>query len=294
MQGNPLVTIGIPFFNAKDYLIHAVKSVFAQNYHNWELFLVDDGSTDDMSEYLSKIKDRRVVLIRSFVNKGLPFRLNQISSMARGKYIARMDADDMMHPERISKQVKFLENNPDIDVVDTGAIVLDIKGRPIGKRGLGVISRNPLDILKWGTYLHASIMARKEWFIRFQYSYEYLRAEDRELWARTYSQSNIFHIPEPLYFYRFSGNVRLDAYLQGYSSERKIILKYGQKMVGYPLMIYLYLRSLIKSMLLPSLSLIGVEDKIFNNKYEGIEKQLFDEIVKILDRIKEQYVPGWP
>ena len=103
-----LVTIGLPFYNDRLTLELAIKSIFAQTYKNWELILVDDGSTDGSLNIAKKITDKRVRIISDEKNKGLIFRLNQIASLAKGKYLARMDADDLMQPTRIEKQVEFL------------------------------------------------------------------------------------------------------------------------------------------------------------------------------------------
>ena len=107
---NKLVTIAIPFYNPGPAFEDAIKSVFAQTYTNWELLLVNDGSTDDSLEKALAIKDSRVQVINDGKNLGLGARLNQIAQLASGEYLARMDADDIMHPERIENKL-FLENN---------------------------------------------------------------------------------------------------------------------------------------------------------------------------------------
>ena len=100
-----LVTIGIPFYNASQFLEYAIKSVINQTYTNWELILVDDGSTDDSLSIARSFNDQRIKILSDGVNKGLVSRLNEIILNSRGSYIARMDADDIMHFERIEKQI---------------------------------------------------------------------------------------------------------------------------------------------------------------------------------------------
>ena len=102
------VTIGIPFLNARRTLADAVRSVFAQTHGDWELLLVDDGSTDGSSDVVRQLLDPRVRLLADGVTLGLCARLNQIAAAARGAYLARMDADDLMHPERIARQLEHL------------------------------------------------------------------------------------------------------------------------------------------------------------------------------------------
>lgn len=288
-----LVTIAIPFYNPGNIFEDAVKSVFAQTYPHWELLLINDGSTDGSLERAMAIKDTRVRVINDGKNLGLVSRLNQITHLASGTYLARMDADDLMHPERIEKQVKFLENNPDVDVIDTGAIILDRNGQPIGVRGIEHNLPTAFDILLRGGYLHASIMAQKSWFLSHPYDPRYLRAEDRELWARTYFETSFAHLSDPLYFYCFAGNVRLDAYLTSYASERKVIIRYGTKMIGRKNSIYLYLRSLAKSAVLLGLSLCKMEQLATRHSYNPISNTLQKEAERLLVQIRAQKVPGW-
>ena len=289
----PLVTIGIPFYNPGPAFIDAVRSVFAQSYPNWELLLVDDGSTDGSVDLAKRIKDPRVRVFVDGKHQGLVARLNQITDLASGSYIARMDADDLMHPERIEKQVMFLEQHPEVDVVDTGAIILTRDGYPVGVRGLENRIPSAFEILKWGGFLHPSVMGRRKWFKENPYDPRYIRAEDRELWARTYGRTRFAHIPEALYMYRFVGNVRLKPYLESYRSERKIILRYGPAMIGISQSLYLYLRSLAKSVILMALSLFRMEQIITKRKYNYIPPQLLSESIKKLQHIQRQDVPGW-
>src|SRR5690349_10645893 len=108
----PLVTVGIPFFNNASSLSDALRSIFAQTFTDWELILADDGSTDESLSIARSVRDPRVMVMSDGGNRGLVFRLNQITSAARGKYIARMDADDLSHPARLQRQVSLLERDP--------------------------------------------------------------------------------------------------------------------------------------------------------------------------------------
>ena len=167
-EGNLLVSIGIPFLNPGPYLDLAVRSVFAQTYLNWELILVDDGSTDGSYERAVAIQDPRVRVLRDGQNKGLPARLNEIVRLAKGELVARMDADDAMHPLRLEKQVGFLQANPELDGVTTGAYLIDAEDRPIAL----LPGRQPSaqEVLARGGFLHPSLLARKSWFEAHPYS----------------------------------------------------------------------------------------------------------------------------
>src|SRR5687768_7329955 len=104
----PLVTIGLPFLNPGHRFEYALKSVFAQSFKDWELLLVDDGSTDQSLSIAERVNDPRVKYIHDGNNRGLPCRLNQITESASGRILIRMDADDLMHPTRVERLVHCL------------------------------------------------------------------------------------------------------------------------------------------------------------------------------------------
>src|SRR5699024_7083751 len=105
-----MITIGIPFFTDESYLDMAIRSIINQTYQDWVLLLVDDGSSDGSLGIAKKYeeKDSRISVISDGENKKLPYRLNQIAQLTKTPYLARMDADDIMHPERIEKQLGIL------------------------------------------------------------------------------------------------------------------------------------------------------------------------------------------
>ena len=227
-----LVTIGLPFYNNQSTLELAIKSVFAQTYKNWELLLFNDSYTHGSLKITKKIIYKRVQLISDGSNKGLIFRLNQIASLAKGKYLARMDADDLMHPLRIEKQIKFLQQHPDADLVDTGAYSINENEIPIGKRGLKPINFDPKYILQHAMLLHASIVGKTNWFRDNVYDKEFTRAEDYELWCRTFRYSKFGRIQEPLYIVR-EGKINVKNYLKSSETIRKIITKYYRGILSF-------------------------------------------------------------
>lgn len=294
MSKTPLVTVGVPFRNPGPLIVDAVKSVFAQTVQDWELILVNDGSTDNSTDLVCNIRDKRVILIDDGMSLGLPKRLNQIASLARGKYIARMDADDVMHPERLEKQINFLEEYPEVDVVDTGAIVLGRERRPVGVKGLSLNSPpSAFTALKWGVVLHPSVMGRREWFKKNLYDPRFPRAEDREFFIRRFQEDHFVHIPEPLYFYFYAGNVRVKDFLLSYRSERAVLLRYGPALVGWGATLFLYLYSILKSLALVGLVAMGKQDLIARRAYSPISPELGELAKQILSRVREQPVPGW-
>src|ERR1035437_115487 len=158
------VSIGLPFYNNRATLGDAIRSVFSQTFSDWELILVDDGSTDGSLELAQGLCDSRVRVFRDGINRGLPARLNQIAGLARGHYLARMDGDDLMHPERLAHQVEVLDRNKDAELAGTAIFSLDRSGRPRGMRGVAHPDSSPLGVLKGVPLVHATLMARTDWF----------------------------------------------------------------------------------------------------------------------------------
>lgn len=101
-------------YNSEDYLKKAIDSILGQTYANLEFIIIDDASTDRSLDIVKSYNDKRILLIKNEVNIGLAASLNKGIEIARGKYIARMDSDDISQSNRIYEQVKYLENNPDI------------------------------------------------------------------------------------------------------------------------------------------------------------------------------------
>lgn len=294
-NGNgPLVSIGMPFRNPGSLLVGAIRSVFAQTLEDWELILVNDGSRDGCAELAASIVDQRVRFFDDGKALGLVARLNQIIDLSRGQYIARMDADDLMHPRRLETQLAFMEERPDIQVTDTGAVVLGGNRRPIGIRGLqGTSAPSVVEALKWGVVLHPSVVARGEWYRANRYDQAFVRAEDRELFLRSFDPDVFAHIPFPLYFYFCAGNVRKGAFLHGYRSERRVLLRYGPRLVGWPLTGVLWMRSLAKALALPVLLALGKGEIVIRKAHQPIGATAMREALDVMAKIQEQSVPGW-
>lgn len=264
MKSPPKVTIGLSFFNPGIHLENALKSIFCQTFQDWELILIDDGSTDNSLEFVRRIRDSRVIVIHDGENLGLPKRLNQITQMAKGKYIARMDADDLMHPERISKQVDFLEENKTIDLVDCAYVVIDKNNVPVSIMNNSNKLPSTYQLLKHGGFAHPTIIGKRSWFQANPYNEndDYERAEDRELFTRTFAYTKWGHLCDILFFYRYTDNIRTKAFLKSYSAERQVLRHYGAHLIGIGPTILLYIRSLLKSSILQLLSSLGKEQII--------------------------------
>jgi glycosyltransferase involved in cell wall biosynthesis len=227
------VSVGLPFFNCEQTLVRALRSIFAQTYRDWELILVDDGSTDASQRIAAAVRDPRVHFVSDGRNLGLVTRLNQITQLARGAYVCRMDGDDLAHPDRLAAQIAYLEAHRNVDVVGTMAIAIDAEDRPLRLRAVrpGILG-DPRAVLRRGGLIHPSIMARIEWLRRFPYDPGFPRAEDRELWVRASPSSRLEQLARPLHFYREVGSVNLGNYRRSSATERKILCRYGPTLLG--------------------------------------------------------------
>jgi len=286
------VTIGIPFYNAKHTLADAIRSVFAQTFQDWELILADDGSTDGSAEIARMVDDPRVTVISDGMNRGLPYRLNKITELARADYIARMDADDLMHPERLTLQVQYLDANPAVDVVSTATYTIDAANQPLGIRGLGVLDTSPKAVLKRGLAIHPTITGRSKWFHDHPYDDAFPRAEDHELWCRTCQHPGFAKFRQPLYFYREGYAVNIDNYLQSCKTDRKIFKAYGPSMVGWHSTIALIAKSHAKGKLYRALTSVGMQHILVGMRNDDLQDSERETALRIIKDILETNVPG--
>ncbi len=237
MSDLPFITIGIPFYNAEDFLDDAIKSVLAQTYPFWELILVNDGSNDRSNDIAKKYLnlDSRIRLIDDGLNKRLPARLNQIIQEAKYDYIARMDADDLMDVNRLKTQLEYLQRNSDIDLVTTGMYSIGKSNEILGKRIPNNEMLSASQILGGLTnLLHASMLAKKEWCLRNLYQVDNALAEDYELWLSASIKNDLkYHvIQEPLYYYREIENVKKVKMIKGYNTQIEVIRKYSKGIIS--------------------------------------------------------------
>lgn len=282
-----LVTIGIPFRNSEKTLQYAINSVFLQNYDSWELFLVNDGSIDNSMIIAKSISENHpnVSLISDGLKKGLSSRLNQISKLANGKYIARMDSDDIMHPDRIKQQVDFLEKNNNIDIVGTGTYIINENNKLTGLRETKPLNCSIKSVIKNGLYIHPTVMGRKEWFLKNPYDLNYLRSQDLELWCRTLLTSNFGKIELPLFYYRENSKINISNYLNSCKSNRKILKRYGPLSVGELITWKLILNSYFKSSAYWIFEKLSIEHILLKNRNNKLDEYSLKEASKGLSKI---------
>ncbi|WP_180047143.1 MULTISPECIES: glycosyltransferase family A protein [Acinetobacter] len=230
-----MITIGIPIYNAETYLEDAIKSVLAQSFKDFELILIDDGSTDNSLTIAQSFNDPRIRIYADGTNKRLPYRLNQIIQLAKYDYIARMDADDLMDINRLKIQIEHLKKHPEIDLVTTGMYSIGKSNEALGKRIPQDYMMSASEILQGVTnLLHASMLARKTWCLRNPYKVDNALAEDYELWLSSAIKKDLkYHvIQEPLYYYREVENVKIEKMIKGYNTQIEVINQYSKGVIS--------------------------------------------------------------
>ncbi|MGL5875333.1 MAG: glycosyltransferase family 2 protein [Xenococcaceae cyanobacterium] len=205
MNNKPKVSVIIPTYNAMSYLPSAIESVLKQTFSNFELIIVDDGSTDRTVEWTSELTDSRIKVILQD-NYGSARARNQGIAIADGEYIALLDADDLWESTKLEKQVRFLDENPEIGIVDTWTLLIDDSGQSTGKV---VVSKANRDVWQQLVQFQPVCACDSTPLIRRQcfetvglFDENLLFLEDLDLWIRLAERFKFDAIKEPLVRYR--------------------------------------------------------------------------------------------
>lgn len=292
-MSSPLVTIGIPFFNNKNTLADAIRSVFSQTYENWELILIDDGSTDGSAEFAGRITDSRVTVLSDGKNLKLSTRLNEIARLAKGKLIARMDADDIMHPDRIENQVNYFEMHPETDVTGTSAYIISDQGQILGKREGMYSNIQASSVIQQVPYIHPTVMGRTKWFRENPYNEgDWIhRAQDKELWIRTFCNTCHGYINKPLLYYREIGNFNIRKYLMSKITNCRILKNYGPSLIGYPKTLTLAFREIFKVCFYWTASVLTFQNHLIMKRSSPLTTEQMVEARKALQKAINSTIP---
>lgn len=203
MNPGPKVSVVMSVYNAERYLREAVESILNQTFQNFEFLIINDGSRDRSEEIIRSYKDSRIRFI-SRENKGLVTSLNEGIAKARGRYIARQDADDASRSGRLDWEVGFLDKNPDVGMVGSNYIITNEEGRKVGET---CVFTNPNDLkvalAVSNQFGHGSVMIRKSVLEKVgDYDPKAIAVEDYDLWTRISRVSKVANIKEPLYLWR--------------------------------------------------------------------------------------------
>jgi glycosyltransferase involved in cell wall biosynthesis len=199
----PVISIAMPFYNSAATLELSIRSLLNQSFDDFELLLCDDGSSDQGLTIARSFTDPRVICWSDGRRRRLAARLNECIDRARGRYVARMDADDIAFSERLAKQVTFLRANPEIDLCGAGAIVFGSQGRPLWRYSPPLEHSSITRAAFRGFPLwHPLWMGRRDWFRQWRYDQNSWLAQDQELLLRSYRKSKFANLPQALLGYR--------------------------------------------------------------------------------------------
>ena len=205
---NPEVTVLMSVYNGEKYLREAIDSILNQTFENFEFLIINDGSTDGTADTLQSYNDPRIKIINNEKNIGLTKSLNRGLKIARGEYIARQDADDVSMPERLEKEVNFLNQNRNIGLVGTYSLRINEKGNVLHvARPLNDDRELKEKLLIGNQFGHGSVMFRRECIEKVgSYREEFKSSQDYDLWLRIADFFDVANIPELLYKWRLNVN----------------------------------------------------------------------------------------
>ncbi len=217
MYKKPLISVVMPVYNAEKYLDEAIHSIINQTFKDFELIIVDDGSTDGSHEIINKIKDKRTVYVLNSRNRGNYYSRNRGWKIAKGKYIAVMDSDDICDITRLEKQYIFMEQNPYVGLAGTCIRFLGTEQ---------IIFREPdyeilkITLLRNNFICHPSIIMRNSFLKKYELLYDdtFWYAGDYDLCVKASQFFPVVNMNEPLLNYRISQE-QLTASMHKYSHE---------------------------------------------------------------------------
>lgn len=205
---SPRVSVVMSVYNGETYLRKAVDSILNQTFTEFEFIVVDDASTDGTARILTEYARRepRIHLLSNSINLGLARSLNRALEQASGRYVARMDADDISLPFRLEKQLAFMEKHPEVGVLGTAVELIDSAGQVTGQR---IYPLDPI-VICWrlafeNPLCHPTAMIRQYLLQGVQYNPDLTTAQDYDLWCQLGSQIRFANIPEPLLRFRKHG-----------------------------------------------------------------------------------------
>ena len=288
----PTLTIGLPVYNAAPFLRDCLRSIFAQTWSDWELVVVDDGSTDESLAILESIDDQRVRLVGRGLHRGLGASLNLIADNARGRYVARMDADDMMHPSRLDRQLRILLERSDLDGVGCGIVLLDRTLEPIGVKlnpaEHVAICAEPLAGIQLA---HATFVGRTDWFRNHPYNADSYGCEDWELLFLTFKESRFANLMEPLYFYRELDSSSAPKYVRRQLRAAVFSWQQGRDQFGIARTGWECVKRFWRGFLFAIAGLLRLAEGLVKRRYEPIDAAAAEPLRRTIQQIRSNSFP---
>lgn len=283
-----MVTVGIPVYNGERYIRQAVESVLSQTYTDFELIITDDGSNDKTMNILKSINDPRLKILSDGHNRGIAYRLNQQIALSQGCYFFRMDADDLMMPNRLATQVDVLDKNHHVDVVGGQAVVIGEENEILGKRQILPDNfKSGNDYFIGARFIHPTVAGKIEWFRKWRYSDNMSGNEDLDLWIRSNKESEFYDIEEPLLFYRDPYKFRLKTYFFRQKRFWKCLWKLRKYMDSPFFFLYCVARGITAAIFATLLSICGKEERMISHRNIALtagEENKYSEILSTITK----------
>lgn len=212
----PLISVVMSVYNDAKHVDTAIQSILDQSIQDFEFIIIDDGSSDNSKILIERYSnlDSRIKFLKNEVNKGLAYSLNRGIKLAKGKYIARMDADDISLTERFEKQLDFFDKYPDTDILGTAALLIDKNCKIITKKKMPISNTEMYPFLYFNScFFHPSIMAKKSFFLPNNlYNEDLRRAQDWYLWVENFDNFKYRNLEDYLIKYRIDSSSNTNIY----------------------------------------------------------------------------------
>ncbi|MBF0541817.1 MAG: glycosyltransferase [Nitrospirae bacterium] len=200
---SPTVSVLMSVYNGERYLYASIDSILKQRFSDFEFIIIDDCCTDNSAKIIKTFNDKRIVYVKNDVNLGLTLSLNKGLNQCRGKYIARIDADDISVPHRLKMQVQFLDQS-DYIMIGSWVYIINEDNKVVSKKKLLTKCMDiRYKLLFRNSFIHSTVMYRRDVVLKLNgYDPNYLSTEDYELWSRLSRIGNIGNIPKYLVYWR--------------------------------------------------------------------------------------------
>jgi glycosyltransferase involved in cell wall biosynthesis len=225
-------------YNGAAFISEALSSILAQSFTDFEFVIIDDGSTDSTPSILNQLKDPRVVVLHNDRNQGLVYSLNRGVDVARGGWVARMDADDISQTDRLARQMEFLRTHPEVGVLGTAIDQANEQGQPQYRQEVPVAH----GMIVWrllfdSPLIHATLVMRRDLLKQVgAYDGNFTHIEDIELMTRLAFVTRMANLPQSLYVRRWHPKSICSRYPSKQESLRVIVRqRFCERWLGHPL-----------------------------------------------------------
>lgn len=272
----PIISVVMGVHNGEKTIRNAVNSILNQTFSDFEFIICDDNSCDNTQNILQNIAkmDSRVIVLKNDVNSGLAATLNKCIEVSRGKYIARMDDDDISHSDRFAKQVEFLENNPRYAICGTRRYTFDDQGiwNTCGKSG--ELSKE--DIISGNIFTHPSVIMRRDALVAvggYTVSPRTIRGQDFDLWCKMYFAGNVGYVLDEILFDYYEDRNKIKETSFKYRWNNYRTHKMWRKKMKLPLKYDVYAYKELLAAFIPKKFLIARKKKLFKSGETTDEKK---------------------